>query len=59
VDVVPETPPYYWGKFISSGSEYKLYAVVEENYHAKYRDFTQRERKKGAGHGSTVWRDFF
>jgi hypothetical protein len=48
-DIVPETPPYYWGRFISSGSEYKLYAVAEENYYAKHPDFTQRERKGMGG----------
>jgi hypothetical protein len=47
-DVVHEIPPYYWGRFISisSGAEYKLYAVVEDNYYARYPGFKQRERRK-------------
>jgi hypothetical protein len=48
-DAVREIPPYYWGKFISSGGEYKLYAVVEDDYYARYPDFTQRERRKISG----------
>jgi hypothetical protein len=57
--VVRYTPPYWWGDLVLRGKAYRIFAVIEEDYYAKYPDFSQRERKGKLGSRVETTAHFF
>jgi hypothetical protein len=44
IHVLHYTPPYYWGDLVLRDKAYRIFSVIEEDYYAKYPDFSQKER---------------